>query len=83
MGMNIVATYYLQALKQSNKAFLISLLRGFVVSLALVFLLPAIAGFNAIWLTMPLAELLTLFFVLKILRKKVVAADRQGIIKLK
>jgi putative MATE family efflux protein len=70
MGINIVATYYLQALKQSNKALLISLLRGFVVSLSLVLLLPAIAGFNAIWLTMPLTELLALFFVLKILRKK-------------
>jgi Na+-driven multidrug efflux pump len=67
MGMNIVASYYLQALKQSNNALLISLLRGFAISLALVFLLPAIAGFNAIWLTMPLAELLTLLFVLKIL----------------
>jgi Na+-driven multidrug efflux pump len=70
MGMNIVASYYLQALKQSNNALLISLLRGFALSLVLVFLLPAIAGFNAIWLTMPLTELLTLFFVLKMLRKK-------------
>jgi putative MATE family efflux protein len=70
MGVNIVAGYYLQALKQSNNALLISLLRGFAASLALVFLLPAIAGFNAIWLTMPLAELLTLFFTLKILHKK-------------
>jgi putative MATE family efflux protein len=70
MGMNIVASYYLQALKQSNNALLISLLRGFAISLALVFLLPAIAGFNAIWLTMPFTELLTLFFVLTLLRKK-------------
>jgi putative MATE family efflux protein len=70
MGMNIVASYYLQSLKQSNNALLISLLRGFVISLALVFLLPAIAGFNAIWLTMPLTELLTLLFVLKMLQKQ-------------
>jgi putative MATE family efflux protein len=70
MGMNIVAGYYLQALKRSNHALLISLLRGFAVSLALLFLLPAIAGFNAIWLTMPLTELLTLFFVLALLRFK-------------
>jgi Na+-driven multidrug efflux pump len=70
MGMNIVASYYLQALKQSNNALIISLLRGFAVYLVLVFLLPAIAGFNAIWLTMPLTELLTLCFVLKLLLKK-------------
>jgi putative MATE family efflux protein len=70
MGMNIVASYYLQALKQSNNALLISLLRGFAISLALIFLLPATAGFNAIWLTMPLTELLTLFFALALLRFK-------------
>jgi putative MATE family efflux protein len=70
MGFNIVASYYLQALKQSANALVISLLRGFVICLILVILLPAIAGFNAIWLTMPLTELLTLFFALKLLPKK-------------
>jgi putative MATE family efflux protein len=69
MGMNIVASYCLQALKQSKNALVISLLRGFVIYLILVFLLPAIAGFNAIWLTMPLTELSTLPFALKFLRK--------------
>jgi putative MATE family efflux protein len=69
MGLNIVASYYLQALKQSNSALLISLLRGFAVSLALIFLLPATAGFKAIWLTMPLTELLTFFIALALLRK--------------
>jgi Na+-driven multidrug efflux pump len=70
MGMNIIGSYYLQALKQSKNALIISLLRGFVICLILIFLLPAIAGFNAIWLTMPLTELFTLFFVLKLLHKK-------------
>jgi putative MATE family efflux protein len=70
MGMNIVASYYLQALKQSNNALIISLLRGFAIFLILVFLLPSAAGFNAIWLTMPLTELLTLFFVFKLFYKK-------------
>jgi putative MATE family efflux protein len=67
MGMNIIGSYYLQALKQSKNALIISLLRGFVIYLILIFLLPSIAGFNAIWLTMPLTELFTLFFVLKFL----------------
>jgi Na+-driven multidrug efflux pump len=70
MGMNIVSSYYLQALKQSNNALIISLLRGFAIYLVLVFLLPATTGFNAVWLTMPLTELLTLFFALKLLQKK-------------
>ncbi|MDR2816961.1 MAG: hypothetical protein LBB62_09715 [Proteiniphilum sp.] len=70
MGINIVTSYYLQALKQSASALAISLLRGFVICLILVILLPAIAGFNAIWLTMPLTELLTLFVALKLLREK-------------
>ncbi|MDR2816866.1 MAG: hypothetical protein LBB62_09230 [Proteiniphilum sp.] len=66
MGVNIVASYYLQALKQSVNALIISILRGYVIYLILVILLPAVAGFNAIWLTMPLTELLTFFFVLKL-----------------
>jgi putative MATE family efflux protein len=70
MGMNIVASYYLQALKQSGNALMITLLRGFAICLILIFLLPAIAGFDAIWLTMPLTEVLTLFFVFKLLHKK-------------
>jgi Na+-driven multidrug efflux pump len=70
MGMNIIASYYFQALEQSKNALIISLLRGFAIYLILVFLLPVIAGFNAIWLTMPLAELLTLFFVFKLLKKE-------------
>jgi hypothetical protein len=37
---------YLQALKQSNNALLVSLLRGFAVSLALVFLLPAMVVYK-------------------------------------
>jgi putative MATE family efflux protein len=70
MGINIVASYYLQALKQSSNALIVSLFRGFAVCLILMFLLPVIAGFGAIWLTMPLTELLTLFFVFKLLHKK-------------
>ena len=69
MGFNIVTSYYLQALKKSAKALIISLLRGFIIYLILIILLPVIAGFNAIWLTMPFTELLTLFFVLKLLHK--------------
>jgi putative MATE family efflux protein len=67
MGINIVASYYLQALKQSVNALIITLLRGFVICLILMIMLPDIFGFYAIWLTMPLTELLTLFFVLKLL----------------
>ncbi|MHB9292392.1 MATE family efflux transporter [Hollandina sp. SP2] len=70
MGINIVTSYYLQALQQSAHALIISLLRGFVIYLILVILLPAIAGFNAIWLTLPLTELLTLLFALKLLYKE-------------
>jgi Na+-driven multidrug efflux pump len=80
MGMNIIGSYYLQALKQSKNAPIVSLSRGFAVYLILVFLLPALAGFNAVWLTMPLTELLTLFFVLKLLHKKEKSSRRLPII---
>ena len=59
MGINVVAGYYLQAVLQTAKSLTISLLRGFILCALLVFLLPAVFGFSAIWWTMPLTELLT------------------------
>lgn len=71
MGVNIVASYYFQSLMQSRKSLIISLLRGFFLCLVLIILLPALAGADAIWWTMPLTELITLLAALALLRKKI------------
>jgi putative MATE family efflux protein len=70
LGINVVSSYFLQAIELSSSALIISLLRGFVICLILLFLLPAAFGFGAIWLTLPLTELMTLVFVIFVLRRK-------------
>ena len=60
MGGSIVASYYFQSILQNGKSLLISLLRGFIISAALVLILPVVFGFEAIWWAIPAAELVTL-----------------------
>ena len=59
MGVGIVGIYYLQSILRSKQSVALSLLRGFVLCVAFMLVLPAVFGFDAIWLTMPLTELIT------------------------
>lgn len=56
---------------QTGKSLLISLMRGVILSSVFVYVLPAIFGFDAIWWTMPLTELLTTVVAVVLLRKSV------------
>ena len=69
MGGSIVASYYFQSVLKNGRSLLISLLRGFLLSAALVVILPAVFGFEAIWWAMPAAELLTLLVSLLFIKK--------------
>ncbi len=60
--LNIVATYYFQSLMKPQISLVSSLARGFVLSGALILTLPLIAGPDAIWITMPITELLVAAF---------------------
>lgn len=62
LPLNIFSTYYFQALMQPQASFLVSLARGLVVSGALILLLPAAAGADALWFAMPLTELVVAGF---------------------
>lgn len=55
---NIFSTYYFQALMKPSASFLVSVGRGAVISGILIYLLPAVAGANAIWFAMPVTELI-------------------------
>ena len=44
-------------------SFVVSVARGAVISGILIFLLPVVAGANAIWFAMPITELLVAVFV--------------------
>ena len=66
---NIYSTYYFQAIMKPGTAFVVSVARGLVVSGALILALPALAGAQALWLTMPITELLVMFYAAAAIRK--------------
>lgn len=68
MGINVVATYYLESVLRPRQSFVISLSRGFVLTGLFVLILPAVFGVQAIWWTMPLTEGLTMVYTLLSLR---------------
>ncbi len=66
---NIYSTYYFQAIMKPGTAFVVSVARGLVVSGALILALPALAGAQALWLTMPITELLVMSYAAAAIRK--------------
>lgn len=66
---NIFSTYYFQTLMKPMASFIVSVARGAVVSGLLICILPAVAGADAVWLAMPVTELLVaVYVVLKMVR---------------
>lgn len=63
LPLNIFSTYYFQAIMKPGASFLVSVLRGLILSGLLIFLLPAAAGADALWLAMPVTELITAVIV--------------------
>lgn len=64
LPLNVFATYYCQAIVRPKAAFLISILRGLILSGTLILILPKFFGGNSLWLTMPIAEFLTAIFAI-------------------
>jgi len=58
LPLNIFSTYYFQAIMKPAASFLISVARGVAISGILIVLLPAAAGADAIWFSMPVTELI-------------------------
>lgn len=63
-GINMFVIAYFQATVKSGKALFLCLLRGCVLSTLFVNILPLFVGVPGIWLAVPCAELITLFFAL-------------------
>ena len=66
---NIFSTYYFQAILQPKASFIVSVGRGLVVSGALILFLPAVAGADALWLAMPITELVVAVYVAVSIRR--------------
>lgn len=50
-------------------AFVISVLRGLVISGILIMVLPVTCGANSLWLAMPIIEVLVMIYVIYSMRK--------------
>ncbi len=66
---NIFSTYYFQAILQPRVSFIVSVVRGLVVSGALILLLPPLFGADSLWYAMPVTELLTAVYVAASMKK--------------
>lgn len=56
MGVNILATYYLQSIMETRMSVLLALLRGLVISAVLLCLLPPVLGIDGVWWSMVIPE---------------------------
>lgn len=63
LPLNIFSTYYFQSILKSKTAFIVSIMRGLVLSGTLILVLPLIKP-SLLWFAMPLTEFLTSVFVI-------------------
>ncbi|NLY10768.1 MAG: MATE family efflux transporter [Firmicutes bacterium] len=63
-GLNVLLSAYYSAKGQARTAFLISILRGFILVIPLAFLLSSLIGVDGVWLTFPLTEAVVLGYCL-------------------
>ena len=60
---NIYSTYYFQAIIKPQTAFIVSVMRGLVISGALILALPLMFAPSTLWWSMPITEALVAFYV--------------------
>lgn len=64
MGYNIFSATYFQSIIQPAYSFMISFLRGLIISGIFIFLFPIIWGANSLWYVMPFTELIVCFIAI-------------------
>ncbi len=68
VGVNILITSYFSSTSQTKSAFILSLLRGFIIIIPTALILSYMFGINGVWLTMPVAELAVFFIAIFLLK---------------
>ena len=76
MGVNMFVVGYFQSTLKPQYSLLLCLLRGCVLSVIFVYILPPIFGVNGIWSSVVLAELLTLCLAIIFLQKSGKGTDK-------
>lgn len=69
MGINIVITSFFASINEARQSFIISILRGLIIIIPLIIILPEFFGMTGVWLTIPLAETITLVISFKLYLK--------------
>ena len=69
-GFNITVSAYFSATEYARPAFLIALLRGFIVILPTVFLLSALWGMTGVWCALPMTEAAVALIALAFYRRR-------------
>ena len=64
VGYNIITCVYFSAKDKAKPAFIISILRGFIFIMPLIFILSSVFNMTGVWLSFPTAEILTSIFSL-------------------
>ena len=70
MGVNMFIVGYFQSTLRPQYSLILCLLRGCILGIVFVYILPPLFGVNGIWASIPLAEALTLLVAIVFLRKK-------------
>ena len=66
MGVNIVITSFFASINKPKESFIISMMRGLVIVIPLILVLPNIFHMTGVWLTIPLAEAITILIIIKL-----------------
>lgn len=68
-GINILCATYFSAVDNPKNAFVISILRGFIVIVPAAFILSGFFGINGVWVAMPVTELMVLLIAGNMMKK--------------
>jgi len=68
IGLNIHGTYYLQSVMKTKESLFVSLLRGFILSSVLVFVLPVFLELSGVWWAIVTTEIITAIVAFAIIK---------------
>ncbi len=69
LGINVIGSFYFTSIGKAKESALISALRGLVILLLAIIILPILWGMQGVWLVAPVTELLTLLVTIRLLMK--------------
>lgn len=80
-AVGVVIIYYMQSILKRTAATVLSLLRAMVLPVLFCLVIPAVAGYDAVWIAVPCAEFVTMATAIGVLvffEKKGIAVPRVG-----